>query len=114
MTGAPKPFHGDPRKKRRLNAGRRRSPETDAQRTIREDDLHEIERTFARLRDLEPIHRKDAYAVVRLVAEVRRLRQLIKRVRPFTVGLYGAAKNPEDEKELLQLEEELKTEVARG
>jgi hypothetical protein len=37
--------------------------------------LHEIERTFSRLRDLEPVHRKDADMVVCLVAEVRRLRQ---------------------------------------
>jgi hypothetical protein len=40
------------------------------------DELQEIERTFARLHDVEPLHRKDADAVVRLVAEVRRLRQL--------------------------------------
>jgi hypothetical protein len=37
---------------------------------------HEIERKFARLPDLEPVHRKDTDTVVRLVAEVRRLRQL--------------------------------------
>jgi len=41
-----------------------------------DDELHEIERTFARLGDLERVHRKDADTVVRLVAEVRRLRQL--------------------------------------
>jgi len=75
VTGATKTFR-DPRKKRRLNVGRRRSPQTDVPKPMADDELHEIERTFARLRDLEPLHRKDADAVVRLVAEVRRLRQL--------------------------------------
>jgi hypothetical protein len=76
MTGTPKAFR-DPRKKRRLNPGRRRSPQTDAPKPMADDELHEIERTFARLRDLEPIHRKDADAVVRLVAAFRRLRKLV-------------------------------------
>jgi hypothetical protein len=68
-----------PRQKKRRRTsptGRRRWPESDAPTPISDDDLHEIERTFARLRDLEPVHRKDADTVVRLVAEVRRLRQL--------------------------------------
>jgi hypothetical protein len=73
MTDAPKPSHRGARKKRRLNIGRRRSPETDAPRPMTADELHEIERCFARLRDLEPVHRKDADTVVPLVAEVRRL-----------------------------------------
>jgi hypothetical protein len=51
---------------------------------------------------------------LRLVAEVRRLRALVERIQPFTVGLCGGAKTPEDEKELLRLEDELKAEVARG
>jgi hypothetical protein len=49
----------------------------------------------------------------RLVAEIRRLRALVRRVQPFTAGLYGAARNPDDEKELLQLEDDLKAEVER-
>jgi hypothetical protein len=80
VTGSPPP--SSPRvprqkKSRRTSpSGRRRWPETDALTPIADDELHEIERTFARLRDLEPVHRKDADTVVRLVAEVRRLRQL--------------------------------------
>ena len=80
MTASPPPSSPrTPRQKKRrrsITAGRRRWPETDALTPISDDDLHEIERTFARLRDLEPVHRKDADNVVRLVAEVRRLRQL--------------------------------------
>ena len=67
-----------PRKKRRLDAGRRRSPETDAPRPMTDDQLQETERTFACLRDLEPVHRKDADAVVRLVADFRQLRLLLR------------------------------------
>jgi hypothetical protein len=45
---------------------------------------------------------------------VRRLRALVERIQPFTVGLCGGAKTPEDEKELLRLEDEVKAEVDRG
>ena len=80
MTGPQQPTSRRvPRQKKRRRTsptGRRRWPESDAPTPISDDDLHEIERTFARLRDLEPVHRKDADTVVRLVAEVRRLRQL--------------------------------------
>jgi hypothetical protein len=65
------------KKSRRANTGRRRWPETDALAPMADDELHEIERKFARLRDLEPVDRKDADTVVRLIAEVRRLRELV-------------------------------------
>jgi hypothetical protein len=77
MTGAP-PTRHPARKKRRLDAGRRRSPETDAPRPVTGDELQEIQRTFSRLQDLEPVHKKDAEAVVRLADDVRRLRQLLR------------------------------------
>ena len=70
----------EPRQKkpRRADAGRRRSPETDAPRPVTGDELQEVQRTFSRLHDLEPVHRKDADAVVRLVDDVRRLRLLLR------------------------------------
>jgi hypothetical protein len=84
MTDESKPAsRHSPRKKRRLNPGRRRQPETDAPRSVLGDELQEIARTFARLRDLEPLHRKDADAVVRLIADVRRLRQLVIDAEPY-------------------------------
>jgi len=49
--------------------------------------LQETERTFACLRDLEPVHRKDADAVVRLVADFRRLRLLLRDAYMSTLDL---------------------------
>jgi hypothetical protein len=65
-------------------------------------------------RNRGPAFVAEAQFGLRLIAEVRGLRDLIKHVQPFTVGLYRAAKNPEDEEELLQLEDKLKAEVDRG
>jgi hypothetical protein len=112
------PSPREPRKKsRRTNAGRRRWPETDAPKPLTEDELTKCIRIAEELSSnlFQQGNVANAKLIVadlrRLVGEVRRLRNLIKRVQPFTLGLYGAARDTEDEKELLQLEEELKREA---
>lgn len=115
------PSPREPRKKpRRTNAGRRRWPETDATKPITEDELTKCIRIAEELSSnlLQQGNVANAKLIVadlqRLVGEVRRLRDLIKRVQPFTLGRPGAARDTEDENELRQLEEELKREADRA
>jgi hypothetical protein len=103
-----------PKKPRRTDAGRRRWPETDAPKPMSEDELTKCiciaEELSSNL--FQQGNAANAKLIVadlrRLVGEVRRLRDLIKRVQPFTLGRPGAVRDTEDENELRQLEEELK------
>jgi hypothetical protein len=106
------------KKSRRTNAGRRRWPETDAPKPMSEDDFTKCIRIAEELSSnlFQQGNAANAKLVVadlrRLVGEVQRLRNLIKRVQPFTLGRHAAAMDREDEKELRQqLEEELKREA---
>jgi hypothetical protein len=51
--------------------------------------------------------------ILRLVADVKRLRNLVKRVQPLFVGRYTDARNPGEQEALLALEQELGREARR-
>jgi hypothetical protein len=80
---------------------------TDEPKPLTEEELGRLERWVRGVvedrRDANAMVEWGAEELLRLVVEVRHLRDLVKRVQPFTVGRYGAARNSEDEKELLGL-----------
>jgi hypothetical protein len=112
------PSPREPRtKSRRTNAGRRKWPETDAPKPMSEDNLAKCIRIAEELSSnlFQQGNAANAKLVVadlrRLVGEVQRLRNLIKRVQPLILGRPGAVRDSEDQKELRQLKEELKEEA---
>jgi hypothetical protein len=103
---------------------RRETPESP--KRLGEAELHALERALLELRhaiaageffEAERILRRpslDAPTVGRLVAELRRLRTLVKDAAPYFEGMESEARRRGQEREIRQLQVRLKAELEQG